>query len=614
MELEGKTLPLNSEDYQRLLRWRSEFMQDYNSWKNWHEKKREWERFYDGDQLSGEEKKALRERNQPEVVINLIKPRIDGVIGDFLGKRVMMRARDKGSLDFNTAKHVTEALRFLEDYNRFDEQEAAVGTDLFTGGVGWYKVGLEFDFLEAEIRIEHISNDDIIPDRNGKKRDLSDSKRLYQTVWVEAEDLIELYPDFENEINEAVSMSKESFAAKMGSNYLGDDYEMGGGTTTPNYEQEFSTMLNPKRRQVRIINVYERVKKRIEFAYHPDIEGTVAEVTDYTRQEMSDLKQSFPNVQFFIKERWELNSGMFIHNKVLEYKENIRPHDSKGKFPFARAIGHVERSGSRMPYGMVRQYIDAQKEYNKRRSKLLHKNISNKIIAEEGAFHRNDIERVRKENARPDGVVMHAPGKAIQIDKDQVTSADTFLLQLAQSEIEASGVAKEFIGTENRVMSGKAIQIRQTEGQKMLRPFYASLRSARRDVFAIALEEMQQYWTSAKLVRISDDPSAGEMILNQRVTDEETGEVTIKNNLRLGKYDIKIDEDLETPNQRSEQFQAMSQLGQVALQAGESFPFELLIKSSDLPNKQEWLDAIKERKEQQMQMLQAQAIAAGAEQ
>lgn len=598
--------PVSDDEHEKLRRWRGEFQLDFRRHQEWHDKKVEWERFYDGEQLSAEEKSALRSRNQPEVVINLIKPRIDGVIGDFLGRRVMMRARDRGTADFETAKHVTEALRYIEDQNHFDDQEAEVARDLFVGGQGWYKVSLEFDFLEAEIRVAHRDNNDVIVDRRSRKRDLSDAKRMWETVWVEQEDLIELYPQHEEEIRQASAQEHESFAGSglPHFNRIGDQYKDADEVKSDTIV-DFDTFLDPKRNRIRLINVWERVQKRTEFAWHPDITGQVQEITEFTDAERATLKATFPGVQIFARIRWELNSGIFIFNKILEEKENVRPHDSEGKFPFARAVGHVERE-TMLPYGMVRQYIDAQSEYNKRRSKLLHKSNVNRLLMEKGAIPDNDIERTRQEAARPDGVLMFSPGKRFEIDRDDPNQVDLYLLQLSQMEIEASGVAKEFIGIENKVMSGKAIGLRQIEGQKMLRPFYAALRAARRQVFSIVLEEIQQYWTSEKLIKITDDPEAGAVVLNQRTSDPRTGAPVIMNNLRLGKYDIKIDEDVESQNQRTERFQMLAQLGQVALQAGAPFPLELLIRSSDLPNKKEWLEAIAQEKARQMEMMKAQ--------
>jgi hypothetical protein len=384
-----------------------------------------------------------------------------------------------------------------------------------------------------------------------------------------------------------------------------------GGNGTPDTGIDFETFIDPSRQLVRLIHVWERVQKRIEFAFHPDLKEQVQEVTDLSGEERTQFRSNFPNAQYFTKTRWELNSGIFIANAILEDKKNVRPHDSQGKFPFSRAIAHIEHGEQRMPYGLVKQYISPQEEYNKRRSKLLHKLNVNRIEAEEGAFADDKIEQIRQEAAKPDGVIIYRAGKNMKIGDSKIEQADIFMLQLSQNEIEDSGVSSEFIGQENKQMSGAAINLRQMGGLKMLRPFYAALRSARRDAFTIVLEEIQQYWTSEKLVKITDDPEARSIVLNQRTTDER-GNTVIVNDLRLGKYDIKIDEDLETPNQRKEQFDMLAQLGQLAAKAGVPFPIEMFIKSSDLPNKAEWLTAIQAGKEQQMKMMQMQALANNA--
>lgn len=601
-------LPNETEEYEKLKRWRSEFQQDLKHHEEWLGKKKVWEEFYDGEQLSQEEKKALRKRKQPEVVINQIQPFIDGVIGDFFGRRVMMRAKDKGSQDFETAKHITEALRYVEERSRFDEAESFVANQLLIGGVGWYKVSIEFEFLEPEIKISWCNNNDVIVDRRSKKRDLSDAKRLYETVWTEVEDLVELYPKFEAEIRRSAALEEEYFrSTAVLQNRIGDQYA-GSENGLPSDGIEFDVFIDPKRKRLRLVNIWERVRKRVEFAYHPDLPSTVKEVTDFTKEDIASLEKNFKGVQYFISERWEINSGIFIATKILEEKNDVRPHDSLGKMPYIRAIAKVEHKETLSPYGLVKQYIDPQKEYNKRRSKLLHKSNTTRIIAEEGAFPDNDIERLRNEANKPDGVIIHNPDRKLEIDKDQPSQVDLYLLELSRSEIQGVGVTKEFSGQEDKVLSGRAIALRQTEGQKMVRPYFAALRSARRNVFEIVLEEIQQYWTSEKLVKITDDPESANVILNQRSTDE-LGNVIIKNNLKLGKYDIKVDEDLETPNQRSENFRNLVNLGEIALKAGEPFPLEMLIKASDLPNKQEWLKEIQNRREQQMQMLQLQALA-----
>lgn len=603
-----------TEDDELLRTLRNEFHQDFHAFARWRDQKKTWEAFYDSDQLSEEEKKVLRLRNQPEVVINLIKPNIDGVIGDYLGRRVMMRAKDRGNNDFETAKHITEALRYIQDQNLFDEQENQVTEDLLVSGVGWYKTGLEFDFNEVELTVQYRDYDDIIPDRRSRLRNMTDGKRLWDTVWVEVEDLKKEFPDQAEFIDQAASMQMETFDYTQYNNKFtstkGDDYAFADGSQSG---IEFETFLDPARRRVRVINGWQREKVRVQFAFHPDLPGGAQEITDLSREEMAALKEHYKGVQIFNRMNWQLNSFVFIINKVLEKKYNVRPQDSKAKFPYVRAIAHVMKDDKTTPYGLVKQYIDAQKEYNKRRSKLLHKTNVNQVVAEEGAVADKDIPKMKREVSKPDGWVVHKPNREFKINTGEANQSDVFMLQLAAGEIKSIGVSSEFIGQGDGEISGRAINFREAYGQKIIRRYYASLRTARKQVFELLLEDMQQFWTSEKLIKITDDPTAGAVILNQRVVDPVTGQVAIVNNLRLGKYDIKIDEDVETPNQRQEVYDNLISLAQVALSAGQAFPLDMVIKASNLPNKGEWLTRIAQEQARQMQMtqLQAQIAAAG---
>lgn len=607
-------LPVSTEDLEKIRKWRSEFLLDYAHHKKWLEKKKEWEKFYDGDQLSSEEKSTLASRGQPEVIVNLIQPRIDAVVGEFLSRRVMMRAFDKGSQDFEKAKFITEALRYVEQGSQFDDAEMDVAEDLFIGGIGWYKVSLEFDFLEPEIKISYRNNNDIILDRRCRRRDMKDAKRLWETVWVEKEDLIELYPKFKEEIENAMAVTTDSFTRNDlvgGKSWVDDDYQH-SETNRADSNLDLETFIDKKRDRIRLINVWEREQKRIEFAFHSKLDEQVVEVTDFSQDEISALKTNYPGIQFFTRNKWQINSAIFINDVLLEDKKNVRPHDSEAKFPYARAVAKVDKD-TKIPYGMVKIYIDPQKEYNKRRSKLLYKSMVNRIVMEKGAVDDEDIERTRKEAARPDGVIVTNPQRQFAIDKDDPNQTDVYMLQLAQSEIEGVGVAKEFIGQQDSNLSGKAIQLRQIDGNKMLRRSYAALRSARRQIFGIGLEEMQQFWTSEKLIKITDDPKAGAIILNQKLTDPVTGEQFIENNLRLGKYDIKIDEDTETPNQRQENFVALTQLAPAILQSGQPFPIEALIMASNMPGKMDLINAITVEKQRQLEIAQANAQIAQAQ-
>ena len=50
-----------------------------NQYTLWREQAAYWWDFYDGEQLTEKERKVLRQRKQPDIIINLIAPKVDAL-------------------------------------------------------------------------------------------------------------------------------------------------------------------------------------------------------------------------------------------------------------------------------------------------------------------------------------------------------------------------------------------------------------------------------------------------------------------------------------------------------------------------------------------------------
>ena len=127
--------------------------------------------------------------------------------------------------------------------------------------------------------------------------------------------------------------------------------------------------------------------------------------------------------------------------------------DSKGTSTsgLIMASAHVDRENNR--YGMVRDLISEQDEINKRRSKALHLLSVKQVIMEDGAVA--DIDKARREVARPDGLVVINPGMKFEINDGADLAEGQFkLLQHATAEMQASGPNASMSGTDPRELSG----------------------------------------------------------------------------------------------------------------------------------------------------------------
>lgn len=576
------------------------FLRDYHAKQHWIQKKREWSNFYDSEQWTSEEIRVLESRSQPVVTINRIKPKVDSIVGMELGLKVNTKAFDKGTGDFELAKFISEGMRHVETRNDFDQLESEAFKDQIIDGLGWYEVGLRWEDLDPEITISHLDNEDVFEDCDSKKDDLSDAKQISKSIWTAQEDAIELFPGDKDAIDGLMENPADADPVITSKKTAQDQYKYTGDASVP---VDYASFVDKKLRRVRLTTTYYRTSFRRQFLTASGL--GVVETTAMSESDVTKTKDSFPNAVTWEQLGHKLNVATFCWNKILEHKKDVAAWDLDAKFPLVKVPGHRVRNKTKpgMYYGLVKQMMDPQREVNKRRSKMLHLLSTNQIQMEKGAV--DDVELARSEAARADALLITNPGFAFQWRPQLDLAQSQFqLLQESKNEIDNVGIRGEIEGV-SKATSGRDFQLRQQQATQSLREMFANARGARRRVFLIVLDFMQQFWTNQKLIRITDDPEAGTIVLNKKVVDPD-GVERIENNVSLGKYDIIVEEAPETVTLQGETFEILSNLAMKGL----PIPMDMLIESSPIPNKKRLLERIQQQQEQQAQM--AQAGAAGA--
>jgi hypothetical protein len=169
--------------------------------------------------------------------------------------------------------------------------------------------------------------------------------------------------------------------------------------------------------------------------------------------------------------------------------------------------------------------VSPQKEINKRRSKALHFINMTQVLAEEGSFLMTK-EQVLEAFAKPDGYLELAPGALregkIQIrDNLELAQSQFQLLQEAKAEIDNIGPQAPLIGTDQRVQTGRSLQVRGEAGEKQLKPVFDSLRFWQRRIYRAIAWQIKRYWPAEKWIRVTDDAQRRGyrfVALNRRVT------------------------------------------------------------------------------------------------
>lgn len=275
--------------------------------------------------------------------------------------------------------------------------------------------------------------------------------------------------------------------------------------------------------------------------------------------------------------------------------------------PYAWASAYVDKDNRR--YGVIRRWKSLQDEINHRRSKSLHLLNSKQVLGEDGAVA--DVNKFKKELAKPDGYMEYTPGMKVDILQNLDLSAGHF--QLLQQAVEAlSIVGPKAITNVTASQSGRAKQLDRQSDALELGRLFDHLRHFQKQVYRKAWNRIRQYWTEEKWIRVRDDDGAPKFVaLNQPITAAELYQAAMKsgqpiplelarmaqltpdrpvgkrNDVAQVDVDIVIDEMPDIVTLQDEQFQNLVTLAQ----AGVIFPPDVYLDASQIRNKK----ALKEK-------------------
>ena len=317
----------------------------------------------------------------------------------------------------------------------------------------------------------------------------------------------------------------------------------------------------------------------------------------------------------------------FTKSGLLAAPQRSKFKDRKGKSCSGLLLqsSYINRENQR--YGMVRGLISLQDEINKRRSKAMHLLNVHQVVAEQGAVP--DVDKARREVAKPDGYVEVMPGLKFEIQQTTDLAAGQFqLLQHATAEMQLSGPNAAMSGTDPRELSGRAVLAMQAGGAAQNEPLADALRFWSRRVYESCWMAAREYWSGGKWVRVTDDLNETRWVgINRpvRLMDKladmpeqhramvmqqmqlQPGDprlqqvVGIENDISDLDVDITIEEGIDIPSLQAEEFQSLVQLASV--QPG-LIPGDVLIAASGLRDKDMILERMKQHQQQQQQAQQ----------
>lgn len=533
------------------------------------------EDFSDGIQWSPDQRQILEQRGQVPLTFNEIKPAINYLLGLERRNKVdfAVHPREPGDADAANAKQ--QLLKYLSDVNRFSFVRSQAFSDAVRAGVGWLEVGVRNDPTEEPIFVRAESWRSVWLDPHSVAPDLGDARYLCRSKILDLDTAIAMFPQHEGLLKQEAGEFQR----------LQSDAEFYDTFVTPYQPAEFFPLTSvlqgyDARKAVRLIECWYRkpmAVKRITGKFTGLYDSNNAAHQLAVTRGLASLHDAIGmvmHVAFFTQ-----GEQLLFHGKS-PYRHNT--------FPFV-PLWAYRRGTDSMPYGAVRNARDAQLDLNKRRSKALFLLSTNKVIIDRQAVE--DPEAFEADAASPDQIVWIKPGSRVEFLSNAQLADGHVQMGLQDGEYirQITGVTAENLGLETNAISGKAILAKQTQGTVATADLFDNLRLATQLAGEILLSLVEQFYNDAKVFRILGDKGAPDFV----AINQPDGYGQTLNDITASQADFVVAEQDFHETQRRASFELLMQTAtqlppEVSVQL-----LDLVIDSSDLPNKATLVERIR---------------------
>ena len=506
-------------------------------------------RYRHGAQWTSDQIKTLNDRRQPVVTYNKIGRKIDGIVGLVERLKQDPKAYPRTPQHQQGADLATAVLRYVMDRNKWNEVGPIVAEAAAVDGLA----GIELDLQavpptaqtqqqgqpppqqpDYDVMFRPVDNDGFFYDPRSFKHDFGDARYLGIGKYVDEEQLIELLPGMEDDIQAACDSS---------------------GELTSNSDRDTKWF-----------------------------------------QAAGDFKQ-VRLVDIWYKSRGGWRWALFTASKILMQGQSPFVDEFDKSFcKYLMFSAQVDHEGDR--YGFPRNLQSAQDEVNQRRSKGLHELSNRRIMATKAAVHDSNVEAIRREAARADGIVLvNTSLQDIQFDDQAKQAAIMGQLEFmrdAVQEIEGFGPNPALAGGDGGAglssgSSGRAIALMQQAGIAELGPYMLNMRAWKMRVYRSLFNAVQKYWTNERWIRVTDAEGQPQFVkINEVVQiDPVTGMPMLRNAVGELDVDIILDEGPDSVTLMQDTYDAISQalpaVAPMLSPAKASAVMDVLIETSPLP-------------------------------
>ena len=535
--------------------------------------------FYDNLQWDAQDAAILRDRGQMPLVYNEVAPMVDWLIGTERRSRVDWRVLPRSEDDVEAADVKTKLLKYVSDINRVSFLRSRAFADAIKAGVGWMDDGARDDPTQDILYSRYEDWRHVLWDASSDELDLSDARYLFRWRWVDEDVARLMFPDRSDVIAQAIEEAAHSDSDGWEEESWQSHHDPSHVRSGTLYALGVGELADAKRRRVKLIEAQYRAPAKVKVVAEGPWKGSILHPRDTVLQHTLDLA----SCHIIERVMMRVHLAVFTPSKLLAHQVSPYRHNRFTLTP----IWCYRKSRDRLPYGVIRRVRDVQQDLNKRASKALFMLNTNQVIADEGAV--DDWDVMRDEVDRPDGVIIKKPGRELEIRRDtEAANGQIEMMQLAATSIQKSaGVAQENMGRQTNAVSGEAIKARQLQGSVVTTEPFDNLRLATQVQGEKQLSLIEQWYTDAKVIRLTGAKNAIEWVKVNTPEVQADGSVRVLNDITASMADFVVSEQDYAGTLRQVMFENLNQLAA-------RFPPEIGLRVmtiamdfSDLPNKDE---------------------------
>lgn len=169
--------------------------------------------YYDHKQWTDDEVKKLKARNQAPIVVNRIKPKVEGLIGLYNLRNTDPKAYARTKKHEKASHAITDALRYVSDNNKFDSVKLECAEDFWVEGTCGAIVKAKQAKDGIEIEIDRIPWDRIYFDPHSRRKDFKDASFKGCMLWLDVDKGKTMFPkvDVEALVKDSPDVTDETF-------------------------------------------------------------------------------------------------------------------------------------------------------------------------------------------------------------------------------------------------------------------------------------------------------------------------------------------------------------------------------------------------------------------